>query len=149
VKIVRTDSGNKDFVALVKLLDADLAIRDGEDHAFYDQFNKIDMLKNVVVCYAEEIPVGCGAFKPFEVDSVEIKRMYTLPQQRGKGYASIILNELEVWATERGFTSAVLETGVKQPEAIALYKKNGYNRIDNYGQYAGVENSLCFEKELR
>ena len=75
--------------------------------------------------------------------------MYTLPQQRGKGYASIILNELEVWATELGFTSAVLETGVKQPEAIALYKKNGYNRIDNYGQYAGVENSLCFEKELR
>lgn len=149
MKIIRTNSENKDFVALVKLLDADLAIRDGEDHAFYDQFNKIDSLKNVVVCYAEKIPVGCGAFKPFEVDSVEIKRMYTLPQQRGKGFASSILNELEIWAKELGFTSAVLETGIKQPEAIALYKKNGYNRIDNYGQYAGVENSLCFEKELR
>ena len=149
MKIIRTDSENKDFVALVKLLDADLAIRDGEDHAFYDQFNKIDMLKNTVVCYVEEAPVGCGAFKQFEDHSVEIKRMYTLPQQRGKGLASSILNELETWAKELGFTSAVLETGVKQPEAIALYKKNGYNRIDNYGQYAGVENSLCFEKELR
>ncbi len=149
MNIIRTTSKNKDFVALVKLLDADLAIRDGEDHAFYDQFNKIDSIKNTVVCYAENIPVGCGAFKPFEKVSVEIKRMYTLPQQRGKGFASFILNELEAWATELGYTSAVLETGIKQPEAIALYKKNGYKRIENYGQYAGVENSLCFEKKLK
>jgi GNAT superfamily N-acetyltransferase len=149
MKIIRTTSENKDFVALVKLLDADLAIRDGDDHAFYDQFNKIDSLKNVVVCFAENIPVACGAIKQFEMDSVEIKRMYTLPQQRGKGFASEILKELEAWATELGFTSAVLETGIKQPEAIALYEKNGYKRIENYGQYAGVENSLCFEKKLK
>lgn len=149
MKIIRTNSENIDFVALVKLLDADLAIRDGEDHAFYNQFNKIDSIKNVVVCFAEELPVGCGAFKPFEKNAVEIKRMYTLPQQRGKGFASSILKELEVWAKELGFTSAVLETGIKQPEAIALYKKNGYLRMENYGQYAGVENSLCFEKKLK
>ncbi|MEZ4859516.1 MAG: GNAT family N-acetyltransferase [Flavobacteriaceae bacterium] len=149
MKILRTTSENKDFIALVKQLDADLSIRDGEDHAFYDQFNKIDMLKNVVVCYLEEIPVGCGAFKPFEKDAVEIKRMYTLPKQRGKGFASAILNELETWAKELGFTAAVLETGIKQPEAIALYEKNTYKRIKNYGQYAGIENSLCFKKNLK
>lgn len=75
--------------------------------------------------------------------------MFTLPIGRGKGIASLILAELETWAVELGYSTCILETGFNQPEAIALYQKNGYNRIDNYGQYAGVETSLCFEKEVR
>ncbi|MGK6343517.1 GNAT family N-acetyltransferase [Chryseobacterium sp. DT-3] len=144
----RTDSSNIDFQNLVKLLDADLAVRDGEDHEFYHQFNSIDMLKNCVVAYSDDIAVGCGAFKPFSEDTVEIKRMYTDTEKRGKGFASKILNELESWAKEEGYKKCVLETGIKQPEAIALYEKCGYIRILNYGQYIGVDNSVCYEKIL-
>jgi len=146
--IKRTNSSDTDFQNLVKLLDADLAVRDGEDHGFYHQFNSIDALKNCVVAYSEDTAVGCGAFKPFSEDAVEIKRMYTNEGMRGKGFASKILNELETWAKEEGFSKCVLETGIKQPEAIALYEKNGYYRIPNYGQYIGIDNSVCYEKLL-
>lgn len=149
IKLRRTDSDNPDFITLVKYLDADLAKRDGDDHSFYDQFNKVDKIKHVVVAYENSKPTGCGAMKAFIPGVMEIKRMYTSPQSRGKGTATQILVELECWATEMSYKKCVLETGKRQPEAIALYKKNGYNLMLNYGQYAGVENSLCFEKDLK
>ena len=75
--------------------------------------------------------------------------MYTPPESRGKGVASKVLTELETWAAEMSYEKCILETGKKQPEAIGLYKKNGYMLIPNYGQYAEVENSVCFEKLLK
>lgn len=149
IKITRTDPGNHDFIELVKYLDADLAERDGDDHSYYAQFNKIDQIKFVVVAYEQGKPIGCGAIKDYTPNAVEIKRMYTSPVVRGKGIATTVLAELEKWAAELGYKKCVLETGKKQPEAIRLYKKNGYRIIPNYGQYAEVENSLCFEKEMR
>ena len=80
IRTIRTNSEDPDFIELVKYLDADLVIRDGNEHSFYAQF--------------------------------------------------------------------ILETGKKQPEAIALYTKKGYHITPNYGQYAGVENSVCFEKYI-
>lgn len=147
-KMVRTNSEAIDFIRLVLLLDADLAKRDGEEHAFYSQFNKIDQIKHAVVLYKNGIPIGCGAIKEIEPSIMEVKRMYTLPEYRGMGFASKILGELEAWALELSYAKCVLETGKKQPEAVNLYKKKGYKLISNYGQYVGVENSLCFEKRL-
>lgn len=149
LRLNRTNSDDADFRQLVRLLDADLAVRDGEDHAFYAQFNKVDSIRHAVVIYENGQPVGCGAFKPFDKNSVEIKRMYVLPANRGFGIAAAILMELETWAGELGHARCVLETGQKQPEAIALYSKSGYAVIPNFGQYAGVENSVCFEKILK
>lgn len=146
IRILRTDSYHSDFIKLVKLLDADLAIRDGNDHLFYAQYNKIDNIRHVIIAYENEIPVGCGAIKEFEENTMEIKRMYVAPEYRKKGIASFILGELEKWAAELSYSRCVLETGKKQPEAIALYTKNGYKSIPNYGQYAGIDNSMCFEK---
>lgn len=148
LKTIRTNSDHPDFIQLVKLLDADLAIRDGDDHSFYAQFNKIDKIRYVVLIFENETPVGCGAFKEFDAHTVEIKRMYVVPVGRRKGIASLVLSELELWARELKFLRCVLETGKKQPEAIGAYQKNGYHLIANYGQYAGVENSVCFEKVL-
>lgn len=148
IQIVRTTSENPDFVSLVKLLDTDLAERDGAEHDFYAQFNKIDKLQQVILAYEEGLPVSCGAIKDFAPAVAEVKRMYTLPESRARGIASQVLKELEHWAAELNYSKCVLETGKKQPEAIALYEKNGYVRIPNYGQYAGVENSVCFEKDL-
>jgi putative acetyltransferase len=149
IQIIRTNSENKDFIELVKHLDIELAERDGEDHPYYAQFNKIDKIKFVVIAYKNEKPVGCGAIKQYEPRTMEIKRMYVLPENRGRGIANKILSELEIWATELAFKKCILETGKKQPEAIRLYQKNGYNLIQNYGQYAQVENSVCFEKEMK
>ena len=148
ITLVKTNSDNPDFINLVKHLDADLAKRDGDDHAFYAQFNKTNKLKHTVVAYENEVAVGCGALREFDPQSMEVKRMYTTPEARGKGIATKILNELERWAAELGYKKTVLETGKRQPEAIELYMKNNYNRIPNYGQYADKENSVCFEKEL-
>ena len=149
IDITRTDSENPDFKDLVKLLDADLAVRDGQEHSFYAQFNRIDKIRHVILAYDDEKPVGCGAIKQYAAGTMEIKRMYVLPEGRNRGTATRILSELERWASELSFTKCILETGKKQPEAIRVYTKNGYRLIPNYGQYAGVENSLCFEKELR
>ncbi|MFH6604564.1 GNAT family N-acetyltransferase [Maribacter algicola] len=148
IQLSRTDSENIDFQNLVARLDADLAQRDGNDHAFYDQFNKITDIKYALVAYENDKPVGCGAIKEIEPGSMEVKRMYVLPHQRGKGIATKILLGLELWAKELYYKKCVLETGKRQPEAIALYMKNGYVVIPNYGQYSGVENSVCFEKML-
>ena len=148
VKIVRTSSENKDFIDLVKLLDADLAERDGDDHAFYHQFNKIGVIKHVIVLYENQKPLGCGAIKEFDSTAMQIKRMYTSPESRGKGNATKILSELEKWTKELSYEKCVLETGKRQPEAIQLYTKSGYKMIPNYGQYKGVANSICFEKIL-
>lgn len=149
IQLKRTDSDNADFIALVKCLDADLAERDGEEHSFYAQFNKIDKIKYAVVAYDHDRPVACGAMKAYAPSIMEIKRMYTVPDARGKGVASQVLAELESWAAELSIEKCILETGKRQPEAIELYRKNGYQRIPNFGQYAGVENSVCFEKEMK
>ena len=149
IQLTRTNSEDPDFKSLVNLLDADLAIRDGSDHSFYAQFNKTDLIKHVVVAREEGKPVGCGAIKEFGPGIMEIKRMFVLPDHRNKGIASRVLRELESWAAELNYSGCILETGKKQPEAINLYIKNGYMSIPNYGQYAGIENSVCFEKKLK
>ena len=144
----RTSSSDPAFQQLVAQLDKYLQIVDGDDHGFYDQFNKIDTLKNAVVYYIDGQPAACGAFKPYNEKTVEIKRMFVMPANRGKGIAMQILQELEAWAAELNYTAAILETGKKQFEAVALYQKAGYSVMPNYGQYQNVENSVCMKKGI-
>lgn len=148
LRFQRTDSSNLHFQALVRLLDADLKIRDGEDHAFYDQFNKIDTIKWALLAYQHNTPVGCGALKEYSPGTAELKRMYVLPEFRRQGVARHLLSQLELWATELQFQYLILETGKAQPEAIALYTRCNYRPIPNYGQYVGIENSICMQKNL-
>lgn len=145
---MRTNSQNQDFIHLVKLLDQDLAIKDGDDHAFYSQFNKIHSIKYVVIVLIDGMAVGCGAIKEYNSSAMEVKRMFVLPEKRGGGVATRILHELEQWSVELGYTKCILETGKRQADAVRLYRKNGYQVTTNYGHYAGIENSICFEKDL-
>ncbi len=146
INLVRTNSDNADFRELVALLDADLQIRDGAEHSFYAQFNKIDKIRHAVVAYENETAIGCGAFREYSAGVVEIKRMFVRPENRGRGIAGKILTELETWAKELNYSECILETGVKQPEAIRLYQKSGYEKIPSYGQYLNVKNSVCMKK---
>lgn len=148
VSLLRTTAEHTDFIELVHDLDLDLKIRDGEEHSFFAQFNKIDAIKYVVLAYKNGKPIACGAIKAYDENTMEVKRMFVRPENRGQGIASMVLRDLEDWCIALNFKTCILETGQKQPEAIALYKKNNYCIIPNYGQYELVESSVCFMKKL-
>jgi len=145
----RTNAEDTAFLELVRLLDLELAERDGDDHLFYAQFNKPVGLSGVVLAYVDGDAIGCGAFKKHDQNTVEVKRMYVRPANRGQRIAAGILTNIEVWASEIGFSRCILETGLNQPEAIALYQRCGYEAMPNYGQYAGVKSSVCMCKSLK
>lgn len=146
---VRTNSSNVDFQNLVKELDELLVIIDGPEHEYYDQYNQIDKIKHVIVLYDSGKPIGCGAIKKYDDFTFEVKRMYVSPDARNKGVATIILTSLEDWAKEMSASRCVLETGQSMTSAVKLYQKNGYTQISNYGQYAGMVRSVCFEKVFK
>ena len=148
IQIIKTDSSHPDFIFLVKQLDNYLKITDGDEHDFYNQFNNIDVLNHIIIAYKNNKAIGCGAFKKFDTKSVEVKRMFTIPETRGKGIASRVLLELEAWAKSLGYSYCILETGKRQVEAINFYKSSNYLVIPNYGQYIGMQNSVCFKKQL-
>lgn len=148
IDLIRTNSDNADFRELVRLLDEELQIRDGDAHPFFAQFNKIDKIRQVVVAYENNEAVGCGAIKEFAAGIAEIKRMFVKTEWRGRGIATRILSESETWAKELNFSECILETGKNQPEAIGLYQKTGYEIIPNYGQYEGIELSVCMRKVI-
>jgi putative acetyltransferase len=147
-KIVRSNNRNADFLALIRLLDKDLTNRYNELQKNYDSFNVLPDIDTVVLAYHDNIAVACGCFKKIDTTSVELKRMFVKPDYRRKGYSKLILNELEEWAAEEGFEKMILETGKKQPEAIGLYTRFGYQIIPNFGQYQGNDNSVCMQKVL-
>ncbi|MGC6285741.1 MAG: GNAT family N-acetyltransferase [Polaribacter sp.] len=144
----RTNNQNPDLIVLVKELDAYLKITDGDEHEFYNQFNGLDNISHCVVAYVDGKPAGCVAIKEFDENAMEFKRMYLRPEYRGKSIAEQIITELESWALELGYQKTVLETGERQVEAVRFYHKMGYELTLNYGQYIGMENSSCFEKQL-
>lgn len=119
-----------------------------EDQATYAAGNVLPDGTTLMVAYLDGKAVGCGAFKPFDGERVEIKRMYTRSGLRGQGIATAILQKLEQMATTAGFVKTVLETGSRQVEAMRLYEKRGYQRRDCYGMYADMPLSICYEKVL-
>src|SRR5690606_17230776 len=124
--IKRTSSENTDFHELIKSLDKHLSDVFGTKQQYYNQFNIINGIEQVVVAYAAEMPVGCGCLKKFDEATIELKRMFVSDEYRGKGIASKILNELEQWAKELGYKQIILETGTLLTEANNFYKKHGY-----------------------
>ncbi|MEP7323207.1 MAG: GNAT family N-acetyltransferase [Saprospiraceae bacterium] len=147
--LLRTNSDHPDFRILVKSLDEELADLYGEKQMFYNQFNSLSAIQHVVVYYNGTNPVGCGAIKKFDDDSVEVKRMFVIQEYRNKGIAHSILQELERWAKELGYKDCILETGDKQPFAVHLYQKAGYTFIPNYGQYHDDTGSICMKKKIQ
>lgn len=107
-----------------------------------------------VVGYAAGVPVATGAWRRSGVDAfgtpatAEIKRMYVVPAERGRGHARRVLAHLEETAAAAGYEALVLETGLRQPEAIGLYTSAGYQPITGFGFYCGHELSRCFGKRL-
>jgi GNAT superfamily N-acetyltransferase len=146
--IKRITNTHRDFLTLTRELDGELKGIYGSLQAVYDQHNVLDPIDTAIVGYENAEPMACGCFKTIDTERVEIKRLYVKPNFRRKGFSSEVLQALEAWAAELGYAAALLETGKKQPEAIGLYRKFGYQTIANYGPYIGIENSLCMQKHL-
>jgi GNAT superfamily N-acetyltransferase len=101
-----------------------------------------------VVAYLDGAPVAMGGLRRHHDSEVEVKRMYVAPAARRHGLARVVLSHLEDRARELGAARVVLETGLKQPEAIRLYETAGYQPIDGYGHYADAPLSRSFAKLL-
>lgn len=146
ITLQRTDAANAHFRELIKLLDLDLQLSDGEEHVFFTQFNGTDKIRNVVVAYHGDAAVGCGAFREFKEGTAEIKRMFVREEYRQKGIGKMLLRELEDWVSEMSYYRCILETGRNRPAAMAFYQLNNYREIPNFGPYEGIANSICYEK---
>jgi putative acetyltransferase len=146
----RTTADDAAFRTLVAELDADLHRRYDRVQDAYDGFNILPADTRTVIVVEDGTPLGCGCIKLLEPSTVEIKRMFVSPHARRRGIARTVMNALETWARELGATTALLETGYLQHEAIALYEHLGYDRTDPFGPYAepGMDSSVCMRKAL-
>lgn len=147
-EIIRMDNKNADFNYLIKLLDENLNEINGESQKQFDRHNKVDHISDAVVIYRDKVPFACGAFKEFNAETAELKRIFVIKEARRQGLAKLVVNELEGLARSKGYKFAILETGVRQKEAIALYKSMGYEVIENFEPYIRNVNSVCMGKAL-
>lgn len=148
IQLLRTDCTNNHFRLLVSKLDKELSERYGELQNKYHNFNNVDSCNTVVIAKYDNLYIGCGCYKKYDDQTAEIKRMFVDPNYRGLGVSKQILIEIENWARENGYKNALLETMMTQINAIGLYKKTGYTFIENYGQYIGMEKSICMKKQI-
>ena len=101
-----------------------------------------------IVARRDGEPVACGALRPFEDDTAELKRMYVVPGARRQGFGRLIIAALERHARGFGYKTILLETGVGQPDAQRLYESCGYARVAAFGAYIGNPSSVCYQKQL-
>jgi putative acetyltransferase len=140
-----------DARALIARLDAELTERypNPDDNHFELSAEQVSEERGVfLIARMDAEPVGCGALRQVEPAVGEIKRMYVAPSARGAGVGRQLLAELERHARRLGLRRLVLETGERQPEALRLYERAGFSRIDCFGEYLATPVSLCMAKSL-
>lgn len=146
--VVESSPTSPDAAALIAELDAELSRRyPGHEPHGIDAVSLVASGGAFLLARLGDDAVGCGALRPLGANIAEIKRMYVRPDARGRGIARAVLERLERIAAERGYKTVRLETGNRQPEALALYASSGYSRIPNYAESVHPL-SLCFEKRL-
>jgi GNAT superfamily N-acetyltransferase len=137
-----------DAAALVEDLDRDLLERYPRQNIHGVDLATLETEGFFVIARIDGRPAGCGAVRFLEPGVGEVKRMYVRPAARRSGVAQAVLAVLESTARERGIHTLRLETGARQPEANALYEKNGYRLIPCFGEYVHDPMSVCYEKSL-
>lgn len=149
IQIKEMDILSSDAQSLIALLDQELATEYAPEHRHGVQPDEFHNRGGVfVVAYAQQKPVACGALRPIDAGTVELKRMFVRMTHRGKGAARQVLNFLEEKARELAFSTIRLETGDRQTAAMRLYDAAGYEKIAPFGEYAASSRSVCFEKKL-
>lgn len=151
MRFVHTNGENPDFIELCRDLDIFLneLVGGEENRAEYIPYNRLCDIHDAIVAYDGEIPVGCAAFKKYDDECAEVKRVFIRREYRGKGISYELMKRLENAAKEQGFRHLILESGDALVAAMSLYKKIGYEVIPNYGQYKNMPDSVCMKKIIR
>ena len=146
----RTDGKNKDFIENCKLLDMDLDRRVGKKikRDKYRKYNQLDEIQEVIVVYENNKVIGGGAIRKYDVENIELKRVFVHTEYQGQGIGTKLVSLLIEWAIEVGYKRIILETGELLAESCAVYKKLGFKKIPNYGPYVNMPESLCMAKDL-
>ncbi len=150
ITFLRCDGNNKDFIENCRLLDEDLDLRVGKiiKRDKYAQYNLIDKINEAIVVYRDNHPIGGGSIRHYDENTVELKRVFVIPTEQGKGVGTELVSKLIEWAKELGYKKMILETGELLAESCHVYSKLGFKKIPNYGAYADMPESLCMGKEL-
>jgi GNAT superfamily N-acetyltransferase len=151
VSIAAEPVDSDDARRLIAALDAGLAELYSPEQRFGPNFKAEQIEGNrgtFLVARDGDRAVGCGAIRVLEPKTAEAKRIYVEPDYRGKGVGRAVLARLEAAARELGVKRLVLETGVYQEAAIALYRRAGFTQVDCWGEYTTSPTSICFEKNL-
>lgn len=154
LNFVRCNGQNTDFIENCRLLDQDLDRRVGREiqREKYTQYNQLDEIKEVIVVYLDGKAVGAGAIRKYTygdiLDATELKRVFVREEYQGRGIGTKLVLALIDWAKELGYHRIILETGTLLKESCHIYKKVGFEVVENYGPYASMEESLCMRKEL-
>lgn len=150
MRFVDTDGSNQDFIRLCRELDAYLneLVGGEENRAQYLPYNQLAGIHDVVLAYDGDRPVGGAGFQRYDAECAEVKRVYVRKEYRGQGISKEIMKKLEQKAKRKGFSFFVLESGEPLVEAMALYRKIGFQVIPNYGQYQDMPDSICMKKKL-
>lgn len=145
MEFVRTNGQNADFIENCRLLDLDLDRRVGRQikREKYQKFNQLDEIKEAIVVYDEDKPIGGGAIRKYDDETVELKRVFVHNEYQGQGIGSRLVSLLIEWAAQLGYRRMILETGELLSESCAVYKKLGFKVIPNYGPYVDMPESLC------
>jgi GNAT superfamily N-acetyltransferase len=101
-----------------------------------------------LVGYLNGVPIACGGWRAHRDGTAELKRMYVAPPGRGRGLARAVLGELERTARQAGHRQIILETGLRQPEAVALYHSEGYRAVPGFGVYRDAQDSIHLGKPI-
>lgn len=146
--LIRTDGNHPGFLELIQYLDKELRSYESDHDEIYITQNVVPENVYVTQIMQGDQAVGCACLRDYKDGDIELKRMYVLPGHRGKGLSLRILEDLEQWARDLGRNRIILETGSILDKAVSLYKSAGYERIDNYGQYKDIDESICFAKKV-
>lgn len=150
MKFQYTDGSNPDFIALCHQLDDFLnqLVGGEQNRAQYLPYNTLEDIHHVVLLWDGERAIGCAAFKEYDRERAEVKRVFLCREYRGKGLSRQLLETLEALARQKGYAYLILESGEPLTAAMKLYRSMGYEVIPNYGPYVGMPESVCMEKKL-
>jgi GNAT superfamily N-acetyltransferase len=156
MQVVRVGFGHPDAMTLIAAVQGEYVVRyGGEDETPLDPAMFDPPHGSFYVGYLDGRPAVSGAWRRRDDvealgtrSTAEIKRMYVAPALRGRGLARAMLAHLERTAAEAGAAVSILETGMRQPEAIELYESSGYVEVPKFGFYRDAPLSRCYAKRL-
>ena len=145
-----TDGSNEDFRRFYLITeDYYSALVGGEDkRKGFIPYNLSETIGDVLMAYCGGVAAGCAGLKQYSGTDTEVKRVWVQPEFRRHGLGGQLMEKLEEKAAVQGFARTVLQTRECMTEAVGMYEKRGYHRIENYPPYDRLEGAVCFAKEL-